>query len=84
MYSAMDKGMYTEYTEKEKLEEIYEFIKCLSNDTIFMNEHASNLFHVECRIPDQKEELLSYIRKFTTENDEKKLRQYREYITRAF
>lgn len=29
-------------------------------------------------------ELLSYIRKFTVESDEKKLRQYREYITRAF
>jgi len=49
-----------------------------------MNEHASNLFHVQCRIPEQKEELLSYIRKFMGESDEKKLRQYREYITRAF
>ena len=55
LYRAMEKGKYTESTEKEKLEEIYEFIKCLTNDTIFMNEHASNLFHVECRIPDQKD-----------------------------
>jgi len=84
LYRAMEKGLYEESTETEKLEEIYEFVRCLTNDTIFMNEHASNLFHVQCRIPESKEELLSYIRKFMEENDEKKLRQYREYITRAF
>lgn len=84
LYRAMEKGLYTESTETEKLEEIYELVHCLTNDTIFMNEHASNLFHVQCRIPEQKEELLSYIRKFMEEHDEKKLRQYREYITRAF
>ena len=84
LHRAMEKGLYEESTETEKLEEIYEFVRCLANDTIFMNEHASNLFHVQCRIPEQKEELLSYIRKFMEENDEKQLRQYREYITRAF
>ena len=84
LYRAMEKGLYEESTETEKLEEIHEFVRCLTNDTIFMNEHASNLFHVQCRIPESKEELLSYIRKFMEENDEKKLRQYREYITRAF
>lgn len=84
LYRAMEKGLYEESSETEKLEEIYEFVRCLTNDTVFMNEHASNLFHVQCRIPKSKEELLSYIRKFMEENDEKKLRQYREYITRAF
>ena len=84
LYRAKEKGLYTESTEMEKLEEIYEFVRCLTNDTVFMNEHASNLFHVQCRIPDSKEELLAYIRKFMEENDEKKLRQYREMITRAF
>lgn len=62
----------------------YDRLRCLTNDTIFMNEHASNLFHVRCRIPEAKEELLSYIRRFKEENDEKKLRQYREMITQAF
>ncbi len=84
LYRAMEKGLYTESTEMEKLEEIYELVKCLTNDTKFMNEHASNLFHVECRIPEQKEELLAYIRKFMEDSDEKKLRQYRKYITWAF
>ena len=84
LYRAMEKGLYTESTETEKLEEIYELVRCLDNDTIFMNEHASNLFHVQCRIPEKKDELLAYIRKFTEESDEEKLRQYREMITRAF
>lgn len=42
LYRAMEKGLYTESTETEKLEEIYELVRCLTNDTIFMNEHASN------------------------------------------
>ena len=84
LYRAMEKGLYTESTETEKLEEIYELVRCLDNDTIFMNEHASNLFHVQCRIPEKKDELLAYIGKITEENDEEKLRQYREMITRAF
>lgn len=56
----------------------------LTNDTIFMNEHASNLFHVRCRLPETREELLAYIRKFMEGSDEKELRKYRERITRAF
>ncbi len=84
LYKALEKGLYTESTEMEKLEEIHELVCCLTNDTIFMNEHASNLFHVRCRIPEAKEELLAYIRKFMEESDEKTLRQYRERITRAF
>ena len=84
LYRAIEKGLYTESTEMEKLEEIYEFVRCLTNDTIFMNEHASNLFHVKCRLPEAKEELLAYIRKFMDESDEIKLRQYREMVTRAF
>ena len=84
LYRAMQKGVYVESTEMEKLEEIYEFVRCLTNDTIFMNEHASNLFHVQCKLPDAKNELLEYIKNFTDNADEKNLRNYREMITRAF
>lgn len=49
-----------------------------------MNEHASNLFHVECRIPKKKNELLAYIKQFMESHDEKQFRKYREQITRAF
>lgn len=84
LYRAMEKGLYAESTEKEKLEEIHELVRCLNNDTIFMNEHASNLFHVQCRLPEAKEELLAYIQKFKESSDEKESRQYRERVTRAF
>ncbi len=84
LYRAMQKGAYVESTEKEKLEEIFEFVRCLTNDTIFMNEHASNLFHVQCKLPDAKTELLDYIKNFMDNAKEKNLRSYREMITRAF
>lgn len=84
LYRAMEKGLYTESTEMEKLEEIHELVRCLTNDTIFMNEHASNLFHVKCRIPEAKEELLKYIEQFMENSDERELRQYKERITKAF
>jgi len=60
------------------------FLNGVTNDTIFMNEHASNLFHVRYRIPEEKEALLAYIRKFADGSDEKDLRRYREMITRVF
>lgn len=84
LYRAVEKGLYEESTEMEKLEEIYELVRCLTNDAIFMNEHASNLFHVKCRIPEAKEELLAYIKKFMDDNEEMELRDYREMVTRAF
>ena len=64
LHRAMPKGAYVESSEKEKLEEIYEFVRCLTNETIFMNEHASNLFHVQCKLPESKNELLEYIKSF--------------------
>ena len=84
LYRAIEKGLYLESTEMEKLEEIQELVRCLTNDTIFMNEHASNLFHVKCRLPEAREELLAYIQKFMEGSDEKELRKYRERLTRAF
>lgn len=54
LYRAMGKGLYTESTEREKLEEIHEFVQCLTNGTIFMNEHASNLF--PCKMPSPRTE----------------------------
>lgn len=84
LYRAMQKGLYEESTEMEKMEEIHELVRCLTNDTVFMNEHASNLFHAECRIPEKKDELLSYIKEFMESHDEQQFRKYREQITRAF
>ena len=84
LYRAVQKGLYAESTETEKLEEIHEFIRCLTNDTIFMNEHASNLFHVQCRLPESKDRLLAFIRNLIDGSDEKRMREYRERITQVF
>jgi len=84
LYKLIKQGKYVESTEKEKLEEAKEFVRSLTNKTIFMTEHASNLFHVECQLPDEKESLMTYIQQIIDKKDEKELRHYREYITRAF
>ena len=59
-------------------------MRCLTNDTVFMSEHASNLFHVRCRIPEARDELLARIDRLMEERDEAELRRYREMVTRAF
>ena len=59
-------------------------MRCLTNDIVFMNEHASNLFHVQCRIPHTKDQLLAYIDDFIERSSEGKLHGYREAVTRAF
>lgn len=84
LWRMVEKGMYEESTEIEKLEEAKEFVSCLTNETIFMNEHASNLFHVECRFPEDKDKLVSYIQELIDEVDADKMAQYRQYIRRAF
>jgi len=84
LYKMVQMGRYSESTEKEKLQEAQEFVRCLTNDTIFMTEHASNLFHVECHLPFDKGTLTGYIQKMIDGKDEGELRRYREYITRAF
>lgn len=81
---AVERGLYVESSEMEKLEEVHELVRCLTNDTVFMNEHASNTFHVQCRLPEAKEELLAYIEKLMDGEDETGLRRYREMITQAF
>lgn len=50
-------------------------VRCLSNDLIFMNEHASNLFHVKCRLPEAKGDLLAYIKQYMENSDEAYLRR---------
>ena len=73
-----------ESSETEKPQEVRELVRCLTNDTVFMNEHASNLFHVQCRIPHAKDKLLAYIDDFIERSNEGELRGYREAVTRAF
>jgi len=84
LHKLIQQGKYVESTEKEKLAEAKELVRCLTNHTIFMTEHASNLFHVECQLPDDKEALMAHIQQLIDGKDETELRRYRQYITRAF
>jgi len=84
LWRMIQKGLYEESTEKEKLEGTQGFIRNLTNETIFMNEHASNVFHVQCNLPEGKDAVIDYIQKIIDTKDESVLRDYRDYITQVF
>ena len=84
LYRLMNTGRYEESTEKEKLEEAREFVRCIQNETVYMTEHASNQFHVCCNLPEDREAVMKYIQKMIDEKDENELRRYRERIARVF
>ncbi|ALF45165.1 radical SAM protein [Campylobacter curvus] len=84
LYRLAQRGRYVQSSEKEKLEEAREFIVRLDNHTIFMNEHASNLFHVKCNLPDEKEALINFISELIESKDESKMQKYREIVANSF
>ncbi|EJP75899.1 radical SAM protein [Campylobacter sp. FOBRC14] len=84
LYRLAQRGRYVQSSEKEKLEEAREFIVRLDNHTIFMNEHASNLFHVKYNLPDEKEALINFISELIESKDESKMQKYREIVANSF
>ena len=71
-------GKFFEATEIERLEEIQEFLRNLTNETIFLSDHISMPFFVETKLPKDKEILIEGIKKIILEVGEKKLRRHRE------
>jgi radical SAM superfamily enzyme YgiQ (UPF0313 family) len=84
LYRKRAKGEYVEATEIEKIAETQEFLRCLTNHTIFMTEHVSVPYHVKVRLPEGKEELIKAIGKIAQEVGEKKLKNYREKVVQYF
>jgi len=78
------RGAWCQEGEVEKLEETIELLGDLTNETVFMNEHASNSFHIVAELPRQRDEAISYVRQFIDEADEKDLAGFREMIVQAF
>lgn len=78
LWDSVKSGEFVEAPEIEKLEETKELISCLDCETVFMNEHASNSFHLICHLPDQKIEALEYIQDVIDRSTEESLRAYRE------
>ena len=72
------KGKFTEASEIERLHEIQEFLRRLTNETIFLSDHVSMPFFVRAELPKQKSELIDSIRKIIDDTSEEILRRHRE------
>ena len=84
LYRKRVKGEYVEATEMEKIAEAQEFLRCLTNKTIFMTEHISVPYHVKAILPEDKEELIASIGKIAQEVGESKLKNYRDQVVQYF
>lgn len=84
LYRKRDKGEYIEATEKEKLQEAQEFLKCLTNHTIFMAEHISVPYRVCATLPEDKKKVIVAIEKIANGISEEKLKSYRKEVEQYF
>ena len=78
-------GKYEEAGEVERLQEMQEFLKALTNDTIFQSSHISVPFHVRTEIPAHKQELIDGIQDIIDNQGEAALRRFRtEYASQGY
>ncbi|QQG64419.1 radical SAM protein [Desulfobulbus oligotrophicus] len=55
------KGLFAEATEVERLEEMYEFIRCLDIDTVFKAEHVTIPVPIRGKLPEDKQNMLELL-----------------------
>ncbi len=78
LYRKKQRGEFAEAGEHERLVEMQEFIKKLTNKTFFLSDHISVPFHVRAKLPKQKEELISGVQKIIDKVPEEELEDYRK------
>ena len=78
LYYQKLKGKFEEAGEIERLEEMQEFLRCLTNETTFLSDHVSMSFFVRAELPKQKFELIDGIKNIISDVGEEKLRRHRE------
>ena len=80
LFQMADNDTFTEATEKEKLLELMEFIKCLTTPTIFRAEHVSIAVPLAGYIPEDKGTMISKLQNVIDSAPEDLLRGFRESI----
>jgi hypothetical protein len=74
------KGDFVEATEKERVEELTEFLKCLKNDTLIDATNASIITRIYGFIPEQKQEMMERLQKIFDTYGEDGLREARDSL----
>ena len=72
------KGKFVEATEVERLREMQEFLRRLTNRTIFLSDHISMPFFVRAELPARRDEIIEVIDHIIDEVGEEALRQHRD------
>ena len=78
LFYQRQKGKFVEATEIERLREMQEFLRRLTNRTIFLSDHISMPFFVKAELPEQRDEIINAIDAIINEVGEEKLRRHRE------
>lgn len=72
------RGEFEEAREVERLREMQEFLRCLTNHTRFLANHVSNTFYANAKLPEQKDELIAGIDRVIEQVGEERMRSYRK------
>ena len=78
LYHMKMKGKFEEATEVERLREMQEFLRRLTNETVFLSDHISMPFFVKAELPARRDEIIAGIDKIIDEVGEEVLRRHRE------
>ena len=78
LYYQKSKGKFVEAGEVERLREMQEFLRCLTNRTIFLSDHISMPFFVKAPLPDKRDEIIEAIDHIIDEVGEGALRRHRD------
>ncbi|MBQ9480067.1 MAG: radical SAM protein, partial [Selenomonadaceae bacterium] len=78
LYYQKMKGKFVEATEVERLREMQEFLRRLTNRTIFLSDHISMPFFVRAELPARCDEIIEAIEHIIDEVGEKALRRHRD------
>lgn len=80
MYRQAQNGRFIEATELEKLQEMMEFIRCLTTPTYFKAEHVSIAVPLAGYIPEDKDKMIATLQNVIDHTSEVSLRRFRESI----
>lgn len=73
---------FEEATEIERIEEMQEFIRCLTIETTFRAEHVTITVPVSGKVPQDTERMISELQKVIDQGEnENRLQNYRKHIT---
>lgn len=78
LYYQKTKGKFAEAGEVERLREMQEFLRRLTNRTIFLSDHISMPFFVKAPVPEKTPEIIEAIDRIIDEIGEERLRTHRE------